>query len=228
MLLTLGPERGSPLWRAPNEGLTLEIIKGDLSNVAGILGDRFFSRWPFNLREIRSPLAFMVINLGKSPVKFRLSSQMSEEQVLWDPYVFEHAVPSEINPDNFKRDETPIPVPEGFESSLPKWYSVKYSYPNHNLIFIRPQLGISFQTHAQRGEDWEIMAGSPIIVAGSRVAFDAKVGTHFELPLGSVHGIINPAKDQWAAIKETWSGHFDEQDITRVFNPNHYIDPNVK
>ncbi len=228
MLITLKQERGTPLWKAPPSGVTFEIVAGDLSQVAGILGDHFFPRWPFKLREIPAPLAFMVINLGKSPVKILLSATMSQEQVLWDPYVYEQAPPPEINPDAFKRDEAPIPVPDGYVDTLSKWYSVKYSFPNYNLIFIRPQLGISFQTHAQRGEHWEIMTGSPIIVAGSHVAFDAKVGTHFELPLGSVHGIINPSKDHWATIKETWSGHFYEQDITRVFNPNHYIDPKVK
>ncbi len=227
MLITLNAERGSPLWQAPPSGVTLEILDGELSQVAGILGDHFFAQWPFKLRAIHPPLAIMVINLGKSPVKFLLSTPMSPEQILWDPYVHEQAPPPEINPDAFKREETPVPVPDGYVDTLAKWYSVKYSYLDYNLIFIRPQLGISFQTHAQRGEHWEIMAGSPIIVAGSHVTFDAKVGTHFELPVGSVHGIINPSKE-WAAIKETWSGYFDEQDITRVFNPNHYVDPKVK
>jgi len=228
MRITLGPERGTPLWQAPLSGVTLEFIGGDLSQVAGIIGDRFFSRWPSKLREIRAPLAFMVINLGKSPVKFSLSAHMSQEQIVWDPYVFEQIPPPEINPDVFKRDEAPIPISDGYVDTLAKWYSVKYSYLDHNLIFIRPQLGISFQTHAQRGESWEIMAGSPIVVAGAHVAFNVKAGDHFDLPLGSVHGIINPNKGEWAAIKETWSGLFDERDIVRVFNPNHFVDPKAK
>ncbi len=228
MLLSLGPERGSPIWRAPAGGVTIEMTSGDLTHVAGILGDRFFPRWPFKIHEIRAPLAFMVINLGNWPVKFQLSAPMSPEDILWDPYVFEHAPPPEINPDVFKQDDAPIPVPEGYVDTLAKWYSVKYSYPTHNLIFVRPQMGLSFQMHAQRGEHWEVVTGSPIIVAGSHVAFNVKVGNQFDLPLGSIHSIINPSMDKWAAIKETWSGYFDEQDITRIFNPNHYIDPDVK
>ncbi|OLS16151.1 MAG: hypothetical protein RBG13Loki_0198 [Promethearchaeota archaeon CR_4] len=228
MIITLGSERGTPLWTAPVSGVTIELVAGNTSQVAGILGDLFFAQWPSKQKEIRTPLAFMLINLGKSPVKFSLSTQMSQNQILWDPYVFEHNIPAEINPNVFKQTTSPISIPEGYVDTLSKWYSVKYTYQDYNLIFLRPQICISFQNHAQRGEHWEIMAGSPIVVAGSLVVYNAKVGEHFDLPLGHMHGLINPSKTEWTAIKETWSGHFDEKDIIRIFNPNHYVSPKTK
>ena len=49
-------------------------------------------------------------------------------------------------------------------------------------------------------------------------------GIKLDNPKGSLHSIINPNKDpnKWVIIKESWSGKFDEEDIERIFNPNHY------
>ena len=41
------------------------------------------------------------------------------------------------------------------------------------------------------------------------------------IPLGAMHTVINPT-DDWILIKEHCEGTFDEEDIVRVFNPNHY------
>ena len=43
-------------------------------------------------------------------------------------------------------------------------------------------------------------------------------------PINTYHSIINPNEDKnkFVMIKERWEGNFDEYDIDRVFNPNHY------
>src|SRR5271157_934363 len=225
MLLTIAPGRGSSLWRAPKPGMAIEFLEGDLSGVAEILGDHYYARWPFRLRKVSVSVPFMLLNLGQDSVTFQLSPAPATDDLLYDPYLYEHAPPPDVDPDSFRQEQVAIDIPDGYVDTLAKWYSVKYSYPDYNLIFVRPGLGISFQVHARRGEHWEILAGSPIIIAGALVTYDVAPGTEFDLPQGSLHGVINPGIDEWVALKETWTGDFDEEDIDRVFNPNHYGNP---
>jgi len=37
--------------------------------------------------------------------------------------------------------------------------------------------------------------------------------------------VINPnkEKDDFVVLREKWAGNFDENDINRAFNPNHYF-----
>jgi mannose-6-phosphate isomerase-like protein (cupin superfamily) len=222
MFLTLAPGRGSSLWRAPASGLRVEMLAGNLSSVAGILGGHYYGRWPFRLQKVPASVAVMLLNLGGNPVTFQITPDPAPADVIYDPYLFEQNLPPEVDPAAFRDEQSVVTIPEDFTDTLAKWYSVKYSYPTYNLIFVRPGLGISFQVHARRGEHWEILAGTPIVIAGPQVTYDAALGTEFDLPQGTLHGIINPSADEWAALKETWSGEFDEEDIERVFNPNHY------
>ncbi|MEJ2250651.1 MAG: hypothetical protein P8Y97_13490 [Candidatus Lokiarchaeota archaeon] len=85
-------------------------------------------------------------------------------------------------------------------------------------------MGISIQTHDQRSEDWEILGGKPIILSGTTVYYYIASGTKFENQIGDYHTIINPNTDctEFITIKESWAGNFDEEDIHRIFNPNHY------
>ena len=115
-------------------------------------------------------------------------------------------------------------VPKGFIDTLPMWYSFKFTYPNYNLIFIRPEFGLSIQIHKERNEFWEVLDGKPIIINGNKVHYYVESGIKFQNKINTFHSVINPNKevDKFIIIKERWSGKFDENDIKRIFNPNNY------
>jgi mannose-6-phosphate isomerase-like protein (cupin superfamily) len=85
-------------------------------------------------------------------------------------------------------------------------------------------MGISIQKHKFRKEFWKILGGEPIIINGNKVYYGVMKGKKFETPLNSYHCAINPNRNEedFVIIEERWSGKFDEQDIIREFNPNHY------
>ena len=164
---------------------------------------------------------FMIINRSEDEMRLILSEESSTLEELYNPYKFENETHQNFDPEEFKKEN---PVPDGYMDTLAKWYSIKFSYrnPDENIIFIRPGVGISFQTHMKRAEHWEIIKGSPIIVAGAKVHYDVKIEAKFDMQLGELHTIINPSTTEWACIKETFTGTFDEEDIIRVFNPNNF------
>ena len=92
------------------------------------------------------------------------------------------------------------------------------------MIFIRPQLGISIQIHDHRNEFWEILQGNPIILNGDKVHYYVEDGAVFEIPINTYHTVINPnsAPHEFVLLKERWSGTFEEEDISRIYNPNDY------
>ena len=51
------------------------------------------------------------------------------------------------------------------------------------------------------------------------------MGTEFLSPKMTYHSVLNPNKnpEQFVIIEEKWSGKFEEEDITRIFNPNNYL-----
>ncbi|MHA2269268.1 MAG: hypothetical protein ACXAB8_15830, partial [Promethearchaeota archaeon] len=97
-------------------------------------------------------------------------------------------------------------------------------YPDYNLIFVRPEFGLSIQVHKYRNEFWEILEGKPIIINGNNVHYFVKNDTKFKNKINTFHSVINPNKEQdsFVIIKERWDGKFDENDINRIFNPNQY------
>jgi mannose-6-phosphate isomerase-like protein (cupin superfamily) len=163
---------------------------------------------------------YMVLNTSDIPILVDSGeSEVSQHQILYDPYLLEGESHTDYKPEDFI---TKYDVPSGYVDVLTKWYSVKFTYPDFNLIFIRPGLGISLQSHMKREEYWEIAAGEPIVISGSKVTYDNPQGTKFYIPLGNLHTIINPSESSWVILKETYKGSFDEKDIVRVFNPNNY------
>ena len=162
---------------------------------------------------------YMVINSGKIDLDLSFDSAPINHEILYDPYLFENKNHKNYDPEEFKSQH---PVPDGHIDILSKWYSIKFTYPDFNYIFIRPGLGISLQMHAMREEHWEILQGQPIIITGSKISYDTKLNSHFDIPLGAFHTVINPSDSEWVLIKESYIGKFDEEDIVRVFNPNHY------
>ena len=175
---------------------------------------------PHGLQIIIPPFSqYMIINSGKIDLELSFESDPENHKILYDPYLFEHEVHKNYDPDEIKSHHQ---VPDGYIDILSKWYSIKFTYHDFNYIFIRPGLGISLQMHAMREEHWEILQGQPIIIAGSKISYNTKKNSQFDIPLGAFHTVINPSDSEWVLIKESYNGKFDEEDIVRIFNPNHY------
>jgi mannose-6-phosphate isomerase-like protein (cupin superfamily) len=90
-----------------------------------------------------------------------------------------------------------------------------------NLIYVRPQSGLSIQDHTKRTEDWKVIQGHPLIIANSRIHYSVQPGDNFHTRKGKYHAIFNNT-DNWVVIEERYTGTFEEKDIIRVFNPNRY------
>ncbi|MFX1570364.1 MAG: hypothetical protein ACFFCV_18540 [Promethearchaeota archaeon] len=164
---------------------------------------------------------YMVINVGKKPIEIHYSEDISNHKIIYDPYKYESSQKINLTPELFQKRYN---LPEGYIDTLPKWYSFKFTYPNYNLIFVRPEFGLSIQKHKYRNEIWEVLEGKPIIISGNKVHYFVEKGMRFHNPINSYHTVINPNKEinTFVLLKESWNGNFDEYDITRDFNPNHY------
>ncbi len=214
------PKRGTPLRR--NGPSILEILLNSENYESTFLlnGASFLTGKITNddlLVEAND--YFMTINIGEEEIPVYYSDDISEFEIIYDPYKYENSEKVNFTPEDF-RDI--LNIPEGHVDTLPKWYSFKFTYPDYNLIFVKPGLGLSIQIHNQRNEFWEILRGRPIIINGNRVHYFVENKTNFEIPIGTYHSVINPNSDRFVVIKERWSGHFDEEDIERVYNPNNY------
>ncbi len=166
---------------------------------------------------------YMVINKAEHEFQVHYNYDISNHPIVYNPYKYTDQVKQKIDPKAFQSSHE---VPEGYKDILAKWYSIKFTYSEFNLIFIKPEMGISFQIHRVRTEYWEILGGKPIVLNGNKVYYYVESGTHFKNPIGAYHSIINPNNQdgEYVILKERWGGHFDEKDIKRVYNPNRYSD----
>ncbi|MFO8020323.1 MAG: hypothetical protein R6U96_16990 [Promethearchaeia archaeon] len=216
----LQPERGTKLRRNKEDSLTITIDNKFLPNIFIINETRFITDnvSPADL-IIKPNHHYMLINKNDEPLPIHYSEDIGTHPIIYDPYKYEQAEHKKLSADTFLEK---YDIPEGYIDVLPKWYSFKFTYPEYNLIFIRPELGISFQIHQERSEQWEILKGSPIILNGNRVYYNVANGSIFVISQQEYHTVINPHSDNFVLLKEQWKGNFAEEDITRVFNPNHY------
>ena len=239
-LLNLAPDRGTKLLVTGDEATSIQLAFGSAPNpgekfpwnrILFLLHERI--DWLLNLHpefgvqqivsvEIPPHTPFMIMNLTQNSIFITGDEKLSERFSLFNPYLYEHQAHESYDPNSFLDR---FQIPPGYTDTLAKWYSIKYSYENHNLILIRPGTGLSFQTHSKRAEHWEILQGNPKIVIGTEVFYTNPPGTERDLPLGALHNIINASLSEWVIFKETYQGTFDEEDIVRVFNPNHYFTP---
>ncbi len=218
----LGSNRGTLLRKNDSKLLLIDIKVKYLKDIFLINGNIFFTEDISSQDLIIPPNGYyMIINRSDKEIHIKYNLDVSQHQIIYNPYKYEKAQKIKIDPIEFKKSHE---VPDGYIDILSKWYSIKFTYPEYNLIFIKPEMGISFQIHRERSEYWEILKGKPIVLTGHRVYYFVESGTHIKNPVGSYHSIINAntQKEKFVVIKERWSGHFDEEDITRVFNPNHY------
>lgn len=216
------PEKGTLLRRNDSQELKISINRGDIKSIFIINGTSFITK---NASEsdliIKSNDYYMIINKGEKEIEINYNQDVSNHENIYDPYRYLDSERINFKPEDFKQR---YEIPDGYIDMLPKWYSFKFTYPNYNLIFVKPEMGLSIQTHQIRNESWEILEGNPIIINNNMVHYYVKKGQKFEIPINTYHSVINPNKDRkkFVAIKESWNGNFDEEDIKRVFNPNEY------
>jgi mannose-6-phosphate isomerase-like protein (cupin superfamily) len=164
---------------------------------------------------------YLIINKKKAAIEIQYSLDILKQDILYDPYKFENSekinFTSEFFIEKFK-------IPKDYIDTLPKWYSFKFTYSEYNLIFVRPEFGLSIQTHEHRDEFWEIIEGMPIIINDNNVHYFVENNTKIQNQRNTYHSVINVNKevDKFVIIKERWKGKFKESDIRRVFNPNRY------
>ncbi len=216
----LSSERGTCLRKNGSQPLQVEIPKSTLKSMYLINGTKFLTS---NVSDkdlsVASNDFYMVINMSNDEIEIRYDKDIKSHKIIYDPYKYERAEKVDFKESDFLDK---FKVSKGYIDTLPKWYSFKFTFPNFNLIFIRPELGISFQIHHLRSESWEVLEGNPIIINGNKVHYFVEDHAKFEIPTNAFHSIINPNKDKFVLVKERWSGQFDEGDIVRSFNPNHY------
>jgi mannose-6-phosphate isomerase-like protein (cupin superfamily) len=203
---TVSSERSSLLRKNASEELLISMNSKRFQKIFILNGDSFITKEISNQNLIVKPgNYYMVINNGKGSIKIKYNKDISRHKIIYD-FIEKYN------------------IPRNYIDTLPKWYSFKFTYPDYNLIFIRPEFGISIQTHKYRNEFWEILEGNPIIINGNKVYYFVENGTKLTSQINTYHSAINPNKepDKFIIIKERWDGEFDENDIKRVFNPNQY------
>lgn len=218
----LPPKRGTFLRKNGTKELVISINDNERDDILLINGTSFITN---NLSTkdliIKPHNYYMIINNGKKKIQINYNYDISIHDIIYNPYKYEHSKKVDLDPEIFKRLYN---IPEGFIDVLPKWYSIKFTYTDYNLIFIKPEMGISIQIHHLRSEFWEVIEGNPIIINGNKVFYFVKNGTNFESSISMYHSVINPNIDpeKYVLFKEKWKGKFDEEDIERVYNPNSY------
>jgi mannose-6-phosphate isomerase-like protein (cupin superfamily) len=217
---TILSKRGTFLRKNVSQSLKISLDKDAMENIFLINGNNFITdSITISDLTIGPKNYYMIINNGEKPIEINYSLNISNHQVIYNPYKFEDLKKRAITIEEIKEI---YKIPNNYIETLPKWYSLKFTYIDYNLIFIKPQFGISFQKHKNRNEFWEILEGKPIILNGNHVHYFVENGTKFGIPMNTFHSVINPNLDKFVIIKEQWSGHFDEEDIKRVFNPNDF------
>jgi mannose-6-phosphate isomerase-like protein (cupin superfamily) len=213
-------DRSTTLKKNSRKELKISISEDNYDKVIILNGPSFITEGisKSNLL-VKSNDYYMIINKGSTGIEITYSEDVSNHEIVYDPYKYENSEKVNYKPEEMKKI---FEVPEGYVETLPKWYSFKFTYPDYNLIFVRPELGISIQTHDLRNEYWEILEGKPIVINGNDVHYFVKSGSKFEIPINTLHSVINPNQDKFVILKERWDGTFDEEDITREFNPNNY------
>jgi len=214
--------RGTILRRNDQKELRIVVDSNRLDDIFLINGNSFYSQKlkKINLR-VKPNDCYMLINKSDEEIEVSYSNDLSNHKTIYNPYKFEFSEKAKIDPIKFTKE---FNVPNGFVDVLDKWYSIKFTYSDYSLIYIKPGIGISIQTHKFRCEIWRILKGKPIIINANKVYYFVEAETKFINDNLMYHSIINPNEDpkQFVIVEERWSGNFNEEDIARVYNPNNY------
>ena len=215
-------KRSSLLRKNDSEELSISMNFNKFPKILVLNGDSFITEEnPNQDLTIKPENCYMVINNGENSIELKYNKDISQHKIIYDPYKYENSKRINLKPELFIERYS---IPKNYIDTLPKWYSFKFTFPDYNLIFIRPEFGISIQIHKYRDEFWEILEGNPIIITGNEVHYFVENGIKFTNQINTYHSAINPNKDsdKFVVIKERWEGNFDENDIKRIFNPNQY------
>ncbi len=219
---TIKPNRGTNLRKNGKKELKLIIDPPSLNKIFLVNGTSFFTQdLKISNLIVKPNDYYMVINKWDKIVKVKYSKNIIDHHIIYQPYKYESSKKEKFNSVAFSKKYN---VPSGYIDVLNKWYSIKFTYHDYNLIYIKPEVGISIQIHQFRDEHWNILEGNPIIISENKVHYFVEKGTTFLNVKKTYHSVLNPNKDheQFVIIEEKWSGKFDEEDITRAFNPNNY------
>ena len=202
--------------------LKISIVQDYLNNLFLINGTSFITQKVTQSNLFIKPQDYyMIINRGNDPIDIHYNQDISNHEIIYNPYKYENSEKIKFTPGLVLEK---FQIPNNYMDTLPKWYSFKFTYSQYNLIFVRPECGLSIQIHSHRDEFWEIIEGKPIIISGNNVHYFVENGTKFQNQRNTYHSVINVNKEasKFVLIKEIWKGKFDENDIKRIFNPNHY------
>ncbi|KKK43772.1 MAG: Mannose-6-phosphate isomerase [Candidatus Lokiarchaeum sp. GC14_75] len=219
---TISSGRSTVLRKNDSHELIITLNTNKLEDIFIINGNSFKTK-DISRKDliIKQNEYYMIINRGNMPIEIHYDQNISHHFILYNPYKYEKSEKINFTSEMFiKRFE----ISKNYIDTLPKWYSFKFTYNDYNLIFVRPEFGLSIQSHKHRSEFWEILGGTPIIITGSKVHYFVKKGIKFKNPKNTYHSIINVNVElnDFVFMKEEWQGKFDENDIHRVFNPNKY------
>ena len=218
----IDPGRGTILRENDQKELKIILDSNHLDNIFLINGNNFYSQNLIIANLIVKPNdCYMLINKSDEKIEVSYSNDFSNHRTIYNPYKFELSEKAKIDSEQFLEK---YDIPNGFNDVLNKWYSIKFTYTDYSLIYIKPGIGISIQTHKFRTEVWRILKGKPIIINANRVYYFVEAGTKFINDKMIYHSILNPNNDpeQFVIVEERWSGKFNEEDIVRAYNPNNY------
>ncbi len=217
---SLDPKRSTCLRRNESNRLIISIKEQYFDKIYIINGNRFITeKIQFSDLSVKPKQFYMLINDSDEIIKVSYDVDITTHEIVYDPYKFETSEKKNLKEEDLKQK---FEIHDGYIDVLPKWYSFKFTYADYNLIFIKPEYGISIQVHKFRSENWDVIEGNPIIINGNTVHYYVPNGTQFTNRFREFHSVINPNANKFVIIKEYWKGEFDEEDIIRVFNPNNY------
>ncbi|MBY8988194.1 MAG: hypothetical protein KGD61_07040, partial [Candidatus Lokiarchaeota archaeon] len=138
---TIQPNRGTNLRKNGDEELKLFIDSESLKKIFLVNGTSFFTQHLKEANLIIKPNDFyMVINKWDKNVKVKYSKNITNHEIIYQPYKYEFSKKEKFNPVEFSKNHG---VPSGYIDILNKWYSIKFTYLDYNLIYIKPEIGIS-------------------------------------------------------------------------------------
>ena len=132
------PDKGTNLRKNGQKELTILIDTNALKKIYLINGTTFFAQ---NLSAsnlvVKPNDYYMMINKKDEEINVKYSIDISSHTIIYEPYMYESSKKEVFDPIRFAKK---FNVPEGYIDTLAKWYSIKFTYTDFNLIFIKPKI----------------------------------------------------------------------------------------
>ncbi len=97
------------------------------------------------------------------------------------------------------------------------YYKVLCDEKDHKVkrIIVHPGRRLSLQRHRSRSEHWFILSGEGIVTLDDS-EISVKRGQSVDIPVYSLHRIMNTGKDDLAIIEVQSGSDFSEDDVERI------------